>query len=163
MKFTATRLAALIALLVLSLTAFSCEQLSPEDASAANLVGYWKSSWGDGFEIKHSDDQWLFIQYDNAEKAVSFAGIIANGPDFNGEEGYIHIQITDGGSWGKTENYFYTVYWANLSPAGVEAGAASSADYTDPINNGLPTLAQARDEYTVANGYFGYPGEYVKQ
>jgi hypothetical protein len=126
------------------------------------LTGYWKSTFGDGFELsENTEDGFLFTQYDNAARDISFAGTVVNNPDFNSPTGYIIIRITNGGTWTKTEGYYYAVHWKNLS--GSLVAAASAYNGTSTYNNGMETLEDALAEYTVANGYYGYHGEYEKQ
>ena len=126
------------------------------------LAGYWKSTFGDGFELSgNTEDGFLFTQYDNAARDISFAGTVVNNPDFDASTGYIILRITNGGTWTKTEGYYYAVHWKNLS--GSLVAAASAYNGTSTYNNGMLTIAGALAEYTVANGYYGYHGEYEQQ
>ncbi|MDR2898326.1 MAG: hypothetical protein LBU99_05865 [Spirochaetaceae bacterium] len=129
------------------------------DVPGVSLKGYWKSDYGDGFEITDT----TYTQYDSAAKDVSFAGTIVNKPNLYGNSGYIIIQITDSGSWEKKEGCYYVIRWKSLSERGVQQGSASSADWTADINKGLPTPTEAEAEYTEEKGYFGYYGTYAKQ
>ena len=135
----------------------SCDLGNSPDSG--NLTGTWSSTYGDGFEVSGS----TYTQYDDAALGISFAGTIMGKPDLTAENGYLYILITNPGSWGKTEGFYYAIHWENLSETGVSQGAASLEDWTDPKNSGMETLAKAKKEYTVANGYFGEYGEYAKQ
>ena len=135
----------------------SCD--TGNSTNPANLNGKWISTFGDGFEVSGT----TYTQYDNADLDISFAGTIKDKPDLTTENGYLYILITNGGSWRKTENAYYAIHWENLSETGVSQSSASLVDYTDPKNNGMATLEDAKEEYTVDNGYFGYHGEYEKQ
>ena len=126
------------------------------------LTGYWKSTFGDGFELSGNTlEGFRYVQYNDADRSVSFAGTVVNNPDFDASTGYIILRITNGGTWTKTEGYYYAVHWKNLS--GSLVAAASAHNGTSTYNKGMPTIAGALAEYTVANGYYGYYGEYEKQ
>ena len=143
---------------------FSSCDLGNSSDYTDGLAGKWIASYGDGFEVTGNPfSGFYYTQYDDADLGVSFAGTIIGKPDITTEEGYLYILITDGGSWGKTVDAYYAIHWENLSETGVSQGSASLVDFLDPKNSGMETLAKAKEEYTVANGYFGYHGEYAKQ
>ena len=127
-----------------------------------SLSGYWKSTYGDGFELSgNTNDGFLYTQYDNASRDISFAGTVVNNPDFDASTGYIILWITNGGTGTKTEGYYYAGHWKNLS--GSVVASAGAYNGTSALNDGMPTIAGAIAEYTVANGYYGYYGEYELQ
>jgi hypothetical protein len=128
-----------------------------ESTEIGALTGYWKSSFGDGFEITGK----TFTQYDDADKNISFAGEIVNNPDLQADSGSITLKITESGSWGKTVGCYLVVKWRGLSSIGVEQAAASK--YPDDLAPGRPTQKEAEETYTEDNGYFGYFGAYQKQ
>lgn len=138
---------------------FSGCDLANSPDYTGSLVGRWKASYGDGFEVSGT----TYTQYDDADLNVSFAGTIMGSPDLTAETGYLYILITNPGSWGKTDGYYYAIHWENLSETGVSQGSASLVDFLDPKNSGMATLEEAIAEYTVDKGYFGYHGEYAKQ
>ncbi|MCX7786499.1 MAG: hypothetical protein N2442_02235 [Spirochaetes bacterium] len=142
-----------------SITSCDLFRVKSEDS----LVGYWKSGYGDGFEIKwdSSSGGYLFKQYDDANKTVSFAGTIENNPDLTASTGYIVIRITDGGTWYKPVGSYYVVHWKDFTGDTVKEASAYKVGGTN--NDGMPTAQQALQEYTVENGYFGYYGEYQRQ
>jgi hypothetical protein len=119
------------------------------------LSGYWKSSYGDGFEISGTN----FSQYDDASNSLSFAGTIVNNPDFTASSNYITLQITDGGTWGKTVGNYYVIHYKGFSKTTVKESCA----YKSGGQSGNPTQAGAEAEFTIANGYFSYYGDYEKQ
>lgn len=121
------------------------------------IIGYWKSSYGDGFEITKSG---TFYQYDNANKAISFAGSIVNHSPYTSTSGFITVKITDSGTWGMTQNYYYVIRWKNFSVNSIQESCAYKAGGK---NSGLPTQNEAETEYTEANGYFAYYGDYIRQ
>ena len=117
--------------------------------------GYWKSSYGDGFELS----QTIFTAYDDTSKNISFAGNIVNYPDLTLSSGALIVKITNGGSWAKTPGKFYTVRWKGFSNTTVkESGAYKGGGLSE-----ADTQAQAESEYTEGNGYFGFYGDYIKQ
>lgn len=144
----------------------SCSLIADDPDSgkdgSTSLVGYWKSTYGDGFELVDAGGTLTFTQYDDAEKGVSFAGTVVNVPDLTASEGYLTILVTDAGSWYKTEGAYYLARWEGLSGDIVrESTPYSTAVGAD--NDGLPSAAEAEAEYTEENGYFGYFGEYARQ
>lgn len=127
-----------------------------------SLIGYWKSGYGDGFEIKKTDltsDPYIFYQYNNSEKSVSFAGYLANTIDFDASSGYIIVRIINSGTWNKTLDGYYSIHWQNLIMNTVQESCA----YKTGGFNTMPTLANAEDEFTIQNGYYVLHGDYEKQ
>jgi hypothetical protein len=129
-----------------------------EDDAEPGLAGYWKSPppASDGFEIAGTS----YKQYDDAAKTVSFAGTIVNSPNLDAASGFITMKITDAGTWFMTVDKYHVVRWKSLSGTGVQGSSAYKAG---GINGGMDTRAEAEAEYTEANGYFAYYGDYVKQ
>jgi hypothetical protein len=166
-KKSAVKAAAFL-FVVLCLTAplfIGCNLNGDDDIS---LEGYWKSSFGDGFEISGT----AYTQYDDAAKSVSFAGIIVNAPDLSAPAGSLTIKITNPGSWYKTKDYFYIIKWKDLSEKGVRAASAGIyLGEDDPGNDfapGMPTQTEAEEKYAETPGnsaanYFAIYGEYTKQ
>jgi len=151
----------MVAALAACLVLLSGCELATSSADGA-LTGYWKSTSGDGFELSGNTlEGFRYVQYDDADRNVSFAGIVANRPNFDASTGYIIVLVTEPGSWGKTAGSYYAIHWKNLS--GSLVAAASAYKVGGAHNNGMETLAEALAEYTVENGYYGYYGEYEKQ
>jgi hypothetical protein len=126
------------------------------DEEESSLVGYWKSEYEDGFEISGN----TFTQYDDATKAVSFAGTIVNHSDFSAKNGSVTIKITNAGSWFKTVDHYLVILWKDLSGKGVRESSPYKASDTDPDK---ATKEAAETTYTEANGYFDMFGTYSKQ
>ena len=151
----------MVAALAACLVLLSGCELATSSADGA-LTGYWKSTFGDGFDLSGNTlEGFRYVQYDDADRNVSFAGIVANRPNFDASTGYIIVLVTEPGSWGKTAGSYYAIHWKNLS--GSLVAAASAYKVGGAHNNGMETLAEALAEYTVENGYYGYYGEYEKQ
>jgi len=151
----------MVAALAACLVLLSGCELVTSSADGA-LTGYWKSTFGDGFDLSGNTlEGFRYVQYDDADRNVSFAGIVANRPNFDASTGYIIVLVTEPGSWGKTAGSYYAIHWKNLS--GSLVAAASAYKVGGAHNNGMETLAEALAEYTVKNGYYGYYGEYEKQ
>jgi hypothetical protein len=151
----------MVAALAACLVLLSGCELATSSADGA-LTSYWKSTSGDGFDLSGNTlEGFRYVQYDDADRNVSFAGIVANRPNFDASTGYIIVLVTEPGSWGKTAGSYYAIHWKNLS--GSLVAAASAYKVGGAHNNGMPTIAGALAEYTVKNGYYGYYGEYEKQ
>jgi len=151
----------MVAALAACLVLLSGCELATSSADGA-LTGYWKSTFGDGFELSGNTlEGFRYVQYNDADRSVSFAGTVVNNPDYFATSGYLVILISDPGTFDITEGAYYAVHWKNLSGSLVAAAAAFL--YEGDYNNGMETLEDALAEYTVENGYFGYYGEYEKQ
>lgn len=122
------------------------------------LVGYWKSSFGDGFEIVDGN-KIVYYQYDDASKAKSFAGEIVNSSSLSSESGFITIKITETGSWGKTVNEYLVIRWKNFATNVCK----QATPYKASGKSTCTTQTEAESEFTEANGYYGLFGEYTKQ
>ncbi|HBD94169.1 MAG: hypothetical protein A2015_14025 [Spirochaetes bacterium GWF1_31_7] len=121
------------------------------------LTGYWKSSFGDGFEITGS----TFISYADSEKTITYKGDIIKVLKESATAGAYVMKIFE-----STEIYapkngtYYVVRWKDYALKTVNEAAPykEGAEY-----NGLSTQSQAESEYTIANGYYGFFGAYEKQ
>lgn len=137
---------------LLALTA--CEPAESPKADAG-LVGTWKSSYGDGFQISGS----TYTQYDNADLAVSFEGTILGDRDLSAASGALTLQITKAGSWKKTVGRYHVVRWKGLTENGVKQSSAFiSVTTPEPT-----TQTEAETVYTEAAGAFAYYGDYARQ
>lgn len=145
-----------VVLLTLGLLLLGACESPQTPAAPPSLVGYWKSSYGDGFEVSGS----TFTQYDDASKSVSFAGTIQGTPDMTAVAGSLTLQITDPGTWKKTAGRYYVVRWKALSARGVKESSASNYPAATPEPD---TQAGAEAAFTEANGSFGYYGDYARQ
>lgn len=124
------------------------------------VLGYWKSSFGDGFEIINESYPPSFHQYDDAAKKVSFAGEIVNSA-VEGKTGFLTIKITESGSWGKTKGKFLVARWKDLDP---DSMIEATAFKTNSEKNECETATEAETEQTIDNGYFDFfSTEYLKQ
>lgn len=154
---------ALTIILVFSFTNFiGCDATATTTSTSttvAAFVGYWKSSYGDGFEITNGTPK-MFYQYDDASKTVSFAGEIVNSSSLSAETGFATIKITNGGTWKKTVGEFIVIRWKNLA---VNVCSQSTAGKLTGGKSTCATQAEAETEFTEDNSYFGYYGEYEKQ
>ncbi len=121
-----------------------------------SLVGVWSSSGGDGFTVT---DTTYSYEYGGIEQ---YAGEIANNPDLSAESGYIVMRITRRlNSWDPEVGKYVAVHWKDFSGDGMSESNAYKAG--SAYNSGMDTLAAAEAEYTVANGYFGIYGEYLRE
>jgi len=133
----------------------ACASPTGTTTSAPSLSGYFKSTFGDGFEVSGTS----FKQYDDAAKTLSFAGTIANNPDLKATAGTLIVRITTPGTWAKTVDTYYAIRWKNLTSAGASASSASAYPAVTPQPT---TLSEATTTF-AADGYFTYFGEYGRQ
>ncbi len=163
MKRTILKTLGAILLAVFLVVSFSgCEMLGLTNDDPS-IVGYWVSSYGDGFEIKSESGEWMYYQYDDAAKEISFAGKIVDSKSFKQESRYITLEITEAGSWYKAEGEYYRVHYKNLSEDTVKGSSAYNMSSLPTTNDGLPTISEAESEFTIENDYFGYYGDYTRQ
>lgn len=121
------------------------------------LTGYWKSSFGDGFEVKDG----VFTSYADAAKTVTWKGeIIKELTDSKTEGGYVLKVFDSTEEWAPFNDKYIVIRWKDYSITTVKEAAPYHAtkEY-----NGLDTAEQAEKEYTVLNGYYGMYGDYQKQ
>lgn len=130
----------------------SCESPT-QTSSSSTLSGYYKSSYGDGFEVSGS----TLTQYDDSSKTVSFAGTIENGPNLSSSSGLIIIKITSAGSWYKTVGTYYGIRWKNLTSSAVSESSAYSSSLEEPT-----TLSEA-ETYFDSDSLYTYYGDYLLQ
>lgn len=139
---------------------FAAVALSGCDASSGptgdSLVGVWSSTFGDGFTVTETTFRYQF------EGVDQFVGDIANDPDLSAGSGYVVMRITSRlNSWDPEVGKYVAIHWTNLTGDGVrEANAYKTGG---SYNSGMDTLAEAEAEYTVANGYYGQYGEYLRE
>lgn len=146
-------------ILILSFLLFICGCIESVDSSSITyeIEGYWISGYGDGFEIIDSDP-FIFKQYDDASKNLSFEGEIVNALT-DTDSGYITILITDAGSWGKTVGEYYRIHYKELLGDAIKESSAYKAGGQSTCT----TQSAADTEFTIANGYYGFYGDYVRQ
>ena len=122
--------------LVLALA--GCKQ--PSFSVSDDLVGTWKSQYGDGYTITDST-----IKYDDGGYGYGFEAEI---DDI--DEPYIYYIIND--------KYFAIAYKDLADGACKFANAykANGKTYCD-------SLDEAKEEFTIENGYYSYFGEYVRK
>jgi hypothetical protein len=150
-------LGAALGLAVAALVFTGCPQPTDSDDDGLRIpfTGYYQSEYNDGVEIKENS----FFAYDDDSKTISYAGTIV----YNNETTKILIIfITNGGTWVKTAGYYYAVAYEVVSSDTIKTSSATSSDYTDPVNKGLPTLVEAIEEYTAEKRYYEYFGEYQR-
>lgn len=150
----------LASLLALALVASSCTfEPDPKPAPAESTLGagYWKSSYGDGFEITAT----RFLSYLDADKTVSFAGDLIAHRALSATSGYITVYVTENHSlYAPAEGKWYVIAWKDLSATGL----SMSTPYKEGSEyNGLSTREAAETEYTIENGYFGWYADYLLQ
>ena len=145
---------------VVSLCAFGCKT-QPEEDFISDLYGKWTSSYGEVFEIskdylKNYGEDWssyegdsiiiITNENDNASGTIFLKYTVSMNPDYS----YSNT-APDVGKW-------YAVSYKNLTKNSVSlSGALKSGGKTS-----TETLEEAKEEFTVENGYFGIYSECTK-
>lgn len=145
---------------VVSLCAFGCKT-QPEEVFISDLYGKWTSSSGEVFEIskdyfKNYGEDWssyegdsiiiITNENDNASGTIFLKYTVSANPDWS----YSNT-APDVGKW-------YAVNYKNLTKNSVSLSGASKS-------GGKPsteTLEEAKEEFTVKNGYFASYSECTK-
>lgn len=147
---------------VVSLCAFGCKT-QPEEDFISDLYGKWTSSYGEVFEIskdylKNYGEDWssyegdsiiiITNENDNASGTIFLKYTVSKNPD--PDKSYSNT-APDVGKW-------YAVSYKNLTKNSVSlSGALKSGGKTS-----TETLEEAKEEFTVANGYFDFYSECKK-
>ena len=145
---------------VVSLCAFGCKT-QPEEVFISDLYGKWASSpnevyeiskdyfktygtWGNGYE----GDSIIIItnENDNASGTIFLKYTVSMNPDYSYSD-----TAPDVGKW-------YAVSYKNLKKDSVSLSGAYKSDG----KTSTETLEEAKEEFTVENGYFGTYSECTK-
>lgn len=137
-KFSLLNLFTGVLLIALAVMFTSCNPEVPEDNSFS-LTGKWESQYGDGYEITETQ-----ITYDDGGWGFGWTGKIE--------------EITADCIFYSIENSYFAVGYKNLTATSCSFSNAFKQD--GAVSE--PTLAEAKTEFTVANGYFAYYSECVK-
>jgi hypothetical protein len=111
-------------------------------AQSASIIGNWKSEW-DGYVITEKE-----ITYDDGGYGFGWSGKIEEI-----KEPYIYVSFEQDG-----KTLYRVTAFQNVTDV--------SANIADAYKDGkltCETLEEAKTEFTIDNGYFGYFGEYVRQ
>lgn len=145
---------------VVSLCAFGCKT-QPEEDFISDLYGKWTSSYGEVFEIskdylKNYGEDWssyegdsiiiITNENDNASGTIFLKYTVSRNPD----NSYSNT-APDVGKW-------YAVSYKNLTKNSVSLSGAYKSDG----KTSTETLEEAKEEFTVENGYFDYYSECTK-
>ncbi|MCR4741355.1 MAG: hypothetical protein K5866_00580 [Treponema sp.] len=122
----------------------------------SNIYGEWKSSWGETYSITEND----YDNYYSGNLSYSTTNIVI--VPIDDTKGFIYGQFDDEDhlGYGATINQWYALYYDNLT--------SSSVSFYQPYKAGgkagCDTLAEAKTEYTIDNGYFNFesPSECTK-
>lgn len=145
---------------VVSLCAFGCKT-QPEEVFISDLYGKWTSSFGEVFEISkdyfktygenwngYEGDSIIIItnENDNASGTIFLKYTVSMNPD-----GSYSNTAPDVGKW-------YAVSYKNLTKNSVSLSGAYKSDG----KTSTETLEEAKEEFTVENGYFDSYSECTK-
>lgn len=111
-------------------------------AQSASIIGNWKSEW-DGYVITEKE-----ITYDDGGHGYGWSGKIEEIKD-----PYIYVSFEQDGKTLYRVTAFQNV--TDVSANIANAYKAGGKEY-------CTTLEEAKEEFTIDNGYFGYFGEYVR-
>ena len=111
-------------------------------AQSASIIGNWKSEW-DGYVITEKE-----ITYDDGGHGYGWSGKIEEI-----KEPYIYVSFEQDGK---------TLYRVTAFQNVTDVSANIANAYKDGKET-CETLEEAKTEFTIDNGYFGYFGEYVRQ
>ena len=111
-------------------------------AQSASIIGNWKSEW-DGYVITEKE-----ITYDDGGYGFGWSGKIEEIKD-----PYIYVSFEQDGKTLYRVTAFQNV--TDVSANIANAYKAGGKEY-------CTTLEEAKEEFTIDNGYFGYFGEYVR-
>ena len=128
MKHPCIRL--MVAALAACLVLLSGCELATSSADGA-LTGYWKSTFGDGFELSGNTlEGFRYVQYNDADRSVSFAGTVVNNPDYFATSGYLVILISDPGTFKITKGAYYVVHWKTFPAPSLQQPARTKPKAT---------------------------------
>lgn len=125
-------------LFVVVLFMFGCKQNVEQKYT---VYGTWASSGGDSYVITATS-----VVYDDGGYGFEFTRNVAEITDS-------YIYLTDGSG-----NYYATAYKELTDSACKFSNAYKQTGVTSK-----PSLSEAKTEFTIANGYFEYFGNYSKQ
>ncbi len=148
-----------IIILIMMLILSSCSQAAPSDdddeEEKSKIIGTWSSTGGDSYAISKD----LFV-YNDGGWGYDFAGIIVGHEDFTEKSGYITIKLTSvGSSSSKTAGKYYLMRWRFFNENSVQMSNAYKASGSEDKN----TQIEAELEFTEANGYFSFYGDYIRK
>ena len=110
-------------------------------AQSASIIGNWKSEW-DGYVITEKE-----ITYDDGGYGDGWSGKIEEIKD-----PYIYVSFEQDGK---------TLYRVTAFQNVTDVSANIANAYKDGKQT-CDSLEEAKEEFTIDNGYFGYFGEYVR-
>lgn len=147
---------------VVALCAFGCKT-QPEEVFISDLYGKWTSSFGEVFEIskdylKNYSEDWSSYEgdsiiiipneNDNASGTIFLKYTVSKNPD--PDKSYSNT-APDVGKW-------YAVSYKNLTKNSVSLSGAYKSDG----KTSTETSQEAKEEFTVENGYFASYSECTK-
>lgn len=110
---------------------------------SASIIGNWKSEW-DGYVITEKE-----ITYDDGGYGYGWSGKIEEIKD-----PYIYVSFEQDGK---------TLYRVTAFQNVTDVSANIANAYKDGGKTYCDSLEEAKEEFTIDNGYYGRFGEYVRQ
>ncbi len=135
-----------ISLIFAALLFVSCDPVV--DTSTGDIYGTWSNSSGEKYVITSSyynnyyGFTTLYYSTDNV--------VVVKSDDYSG---YVYCQFNDAShlGYGATVGQWYALHYKELTSSSVKISQA----YKSGGKAACDSLEQAREEYTIANGYFG--------
>ncbi len=129
-------------LLAIAFAMFVGVFVSCSEPKTASIYGEWQSPYGDGYSISETT-----VVYDDGGYGLGYTGAIEEITN-----DYIYYSL-------ETKTRFYAICYKNLTEISCEFSNAYKAGGKTYCNS----LEDAKNEFTVENGYYGYFAEYVRK
>ncbi|MBR6153329.1 MAG: hypothetical protein IKQ43_02725 [Treponema sp.] len=126
----------------------SCKNPVNGPSSDSRLDGTWVSSYGENFIINTSAKT-LENKYNGT---TSYAGNELSVVFTHENSGYIYIKYTQNANVNGVVGKYYALSFNNLTDSSVQISGA----YKAGGQSACETLDAAKQEFTIANGYFGF-------
>ena len=124
----------------------------PSETIDSNIYGDWKSTDGEKYSISKNDYDNYYTDKSSGEYVLYYSTTNIEIVPIDGTKGFIYGQFDDENHIGyeASVNEWYALYYDNLT--------SSSVSFYQPYKYGgkagCDTLAEAKTEYTLDNGYF---------
>lgn len=124
----------------------------PSETIDSNIYGDWKSTYGEKYSISKNDYDNYCTDKSSGEYVLYYSTTNIEIVPIDGTKGFIYGQFDDKNhiGYGASVNQWYALYYDNLT--------SSSVSFYQPYKYGgkagCDTLAEAKTEYTLDNGYF---------
>ena len=157
-----------VILIVFSIIVAGCavnEDNGDEETHLTKYYGEWKSQsaapYDDWFKLSSDPDTFSYYNNGDPTNDLAFKGSVVS-YDLSGDITFLNIKITDKGSWNLTVNNFARVAIRYKTTTSCDESTGTLGIWPNSYNV-LPTLEEAKSQFTLENGAFGYFGTYFKK